>query len=69
MISLLDVPEGSHKFDTPVYIKNNTDKTIKLKCKLVKSVDYVICSFYPGWNPEEIVELVDVPANSLQKGY
>lgn len=69
IVSLRDIPEGDFKSERPVYIKNNTEHPIKLVCKLTKSSDYVSCIFYPGWNPELVVEIKDVPINSLQKGY
>lgn len=69
IVSLQNIKKGNFKSEKPVYIKNNTEHNIKLKCKLLKSAYYVECIFYPGWNPELVVELLDVPENSLQLGY
>lgn len=67
--SLKNIKEGDFKPDRPVYIKNITNHNIRLLGKLTKSADYTDCIFCPGWNPELIVELLDVPENSLQQGY
>ena len=68
---LEDIPAGDFKVPKghdPVLIKNITDDIIECQVKLVKNADYVTTALYPGWNPELVVAINNVPAKSLQYG-
>lgn len=68
---LYNIPEGnfivSDKY-YPVLIKNITDENVTLEVLLADSNEYVSTILYPGWNPELIVGIKDVPRNTLQAG-
>ena len=68
---LEDIPAGDFKVPKGhdhVLIKNITDDIIECQVKLVKNADYVTTALYPGWNPELVVAIKNVPAKSLQYG-
>lgn len=53
----------------PVLIKNITDNNITVDVLLIDSDGtYVSTILYPGWNPELIIGIKNVPSNSLQAG-
>lgn len=64
--------EGDFKLSrgsNPVLIKNITDNNITVEVLLRDSEgEYVSTVLYPGWNPELIVGIKNVPGNSLQAG-
>lgn len=66
------LPEGDFelsKGSSPVLIKNITEDNITVKVSLRDSEgEYVSTILYPGWNPELIVGIKDVPENTLQAG-
>jgi len=66
---LQDVPEGNFSPGRPVVIKNITDDAIQLSVRLVNQDNFVTTQIYPGWNPELIIEIEDVEADTLQYGY
>ena len=66
---LHDIPEGNFNPGRPVVIKNITDDAVECSVRLVNQDDFVITQIYPGWNPELIAEIEDVPAQTLQYGY
>ena len=55
---------GAH----PVLIKNITQDEVQVQVKLCKMASFVTTTFYPGWNPELVVALKAVSANTLQYG-
>lgn len=66
------LPEGDFKLSkgsSPVLIKNITEDNITVEVSLRDSEgEYVSTILYPGWNPELIVGIKDVPENTLQAG-
>lgn len=64
--------EGDFKLSkgsSPVLIKNITEDNITVEVSLRDSEgEYVSTILYPGWNPELIVGIKDVPENTLQAG-
>ncbi len=66
------LPEGDFelsKGSSPVLIKNITEDNITVEVSLRDSEgEYVSTILYPGWNPELIVGIKDVPENTLQAG-
>ena len=67
--TLHDVPEGDFAPGKPFVIKNITDDAFELEIRLANQDDFVTTQIYPGWNPELIVEIHDVVADTLQWGY
>lgn len=66
-----DIPAGNFKVVTgahPVLVKNITQDEVKVQVKLCKMDSFVTTVLYPGWNPELIVAINNVPANTLQYG-
>ena len=66
---LHNIPEGNFNPGRAVVVKNITDDAIECSIRLVNQEDFVTTQIYPGWNPELIAEIEDVPADSLQYGY
>ena len=64
-----NVPEGDFAPGRPFVIKNITDDAFELEIRLANQDDFVTTQIYPGWNPELIVEIHDVVADTLQWGY
>lgn len=66
---LKDIPAGD--FNPGIYflVKNTTDENITAQIKLGSSKEFVSTVLYPGWNPELILEIKGVTANTLQYGY
>lgn len=66
------LPAGDFEFpkgSTAVLIKNITDSNITVEVLLRDSDGkYVSTVLYPGWNPELIIGIKNVPSNSLQAG-
>lgn len=66
------IPQGNFKvqdLNYPVLIKNITDENITVEVSLADSPDtYISTILYPGWNPELIVGIKNVPINTLQAG-
>lgn len=50
----------------PVLIKNLSEEDIWLEVKLPRSSEFIRTVFYPGWNPELIVAIKEVPEEVLQ---
>lgn len=68
---LKDMPAGNWKGvpgSYPVLVKNITQDEVLVQVKLCKGDDFVTTVLYPGWNPELIVAINNVPANTLQYG-
>lgn len=68
---LYNIPEGNFVVTDkyyPVLIKNITDENVTLQVLLADASDYISTILYPGWNPELIVGIKDVPENTLQAG-
>ena len=70
--TLYTLPEGNFRVtgnQGPVLIKNITDQNITLEIELLDSQEkYISTVLYPGWNPELIVGIKNVPASTLQAG-
>ena len=66
---LQDVPAGNFSPGRPVVVKNITDDAVQLSVRLVNQDNFVTTQIYPGWNPELIIEIEDVEADTLQYGY
>lgn len=66
------LPAGNFELPTgskPVLVKNITEENITTEVTLKDSEgQYISTVIYPGWNPELIVGIKGVPANSLQVG-
>lgn len=66
------LPAGNFELPTgskPVLVKNITEENITAEVTLKDSEgQYISTVIYPGWNPELIVGIKGVPANSLQVG-
>lgn len=68
---LWDIPAGDfivQKGNTPVLLKNITEDSVTLEILLMDSNDYVSTIIYPGWNPELVIGIKSVPADTLQAG-
>lgn len=68
---LWDIPAGDfivQKGNTPVLLKNITEDSVTLEILLMDSNDYVSTVIYPGWNPELVIGIKSVPADTLQAG-
>lgn len=65
---LQNIPEGDFKSNRPVLIKNISDTAIKLFIRTYDNSNFVQTILYPGWNVELIMEIKDVPVNTLQYG-
>lgn len=51
-------------------IKNISTDVISLKVQLSEMTEPIETSFYPGWNPELVVKIVEITdSSSLQYGY
>lgn len=60
-----ELPYGSNA----VLVKNITEDNITVEVLLKDSEgQYVTTVFYPGWNPELVIGIKEVPENSLQVG-
>lgn len=66
---LQDVPEGTFSPGRPFVVKNITDDAIQASVRLVNQENFVTTQIYPGWNPELLIEIEDVEADTLQYGY
>lgn len=66
------LPEGDFKLtpgSKPVLIKNITEDNVTVEVSLKDSEgQYVSTVLYPGWNPELIIGIRNVPENTLQAG-
>lgn len=66
------IPQGNFQLSVgsnPVLIKNITEDNITVEVMLKDSDGkYVSTVLYPGWNPELIIGIKNVPENSLQAG-
>lgn len=68
---LFSIPAGDFEVTDryyPVLIKNITDQNVTLEVLLADSSEYISTSIYPGWNPELIIGIKNVPGNTLQAG-
>ena len=68
---LWDIPAGDfivQKGNTPILLKNITEDSVTLEILLMDSNDYVSTVIYPGWNPELVIGIKSVPADTLQAG-
>lgn len=68
---LSPIPQGNfivQDFSYPILVKNITDNNITLEVLLADSNDYISTVLYPGWNPELIIGIKNVPGNTLQAG-
>lgn len=60
-----ELPYGSNA----VLVKNITDDNVTVEVLLKDSEgQYVSTILYPGWNPELIIGIKNVPENTLQAG-
>lgn len=66
---LHDVPEGHFSPGVPFVVKNITEDPVTLSVRLANQDDFIVTTFYPGWNPELLIEIEDIPADTLQWGY
>lgn len=70
--NLYTLPEGDFRVSEnqgPVLIKNITDQNITLEIELMDSKEkYISTVLYPGWNPELVVGIKNVPSDTLQAG-
>jgi hypothetical protein len=66
------LPEGNFELSRgskPVLIKNITEDNVTVEVLLRDSEGrYVSTILYPGWNPELIIGIKNVPENTLQAG-
>lgn len=63
------IPKGNFKVSEPVLIKNITDEKVTVEIQLMDSKEkYISTVLYPGWNPELITGIKNVPDNTLQAG-
>lgn len=65
------IPQGNYTVPDkayPVLVKNITDSNITIEVLLADDSEYISTVLLPGWNPELIVGLKNVPSNSLQAG-
>ena len=62
------LPAGDSTFTEPVLVKNITDENITASVKMSSGDDFIETIFYPGWNPELIIAIKDVEADTLQIG-
>lgn len=68
---LYDIPAGNWSLlpgANPVLVKNVTQDEVKVQVKLCGMDTFVSTVLYPGWNPELIIAINNVPANTLQYG-
>lgn len=68
---LWNIPAGDfivQKGNTPILLKNITEDSVTLEILLMDSNDYVSTVIYPGWNPELVIGIKSVPADTLQAG-
>lgn len=68
-VSTMGNIEGTFERDYPFLIKNITDDDVTLTVVLASCKDEIQTVFYPGWNPELVVKVLDAPANTIQYGY
>lgn len=55
--------------ELPVLIKNITADNVTAEIELVDNPgQYISTILYPGWNPELIIGIKNVPADTLQAG-
>lgn len=66
---LHDIPAGNFSPGRSFVVKNLTDDEVALNVRLVSQDDFVSTKLYPGWNPEILIEIEDVPDGVLQYGY
>lgn len=63
------LPTGDFKSKEPVLIKNITEDNIQIEVELADmNGTYISTVLYPGWNPELIIGIKNVPSNTLQAG-
>lgn len=65
------IPQGNYIVSDktyPILVKNITDDNITLEVLLADSNEYISTILYPGWNPELIIGIKNVPENTLQAG-
>jgi hypothetical protein len=67
-VSRLNTLTSNFYSERPFLIKNITDENITIEVRLANSPSFISTVFYPGWNPELIIEVKTVPSNSLQYG-
>lgn len=69
---LWSLPKGSFELprgSKPVLIKNITEDNVTVQVLLRDSGGiYVPTILYPGWNPELIMGIRNIPENTLQAG-
>ena len=66
---LQDIPEGNFSPGRPFVVKNITDDAILASVRPVNQENFVTTQIYPGWNPELLIAIEDVEADTLQYGY
>lgn len=60
---------GDFKSKEPVLVKNITEDTVTLEVELSDmNGTYISTTIYPGWNPELVTGIKNVPENTLQIG-
>lgn len=67
-VSRLGTLNSNFYSDKPFLIKNITEDNITAEVRLANSTNFISTVFYPGWNPELIIEVKSVPSNALQYG-
>lgn len=69
----LDLSKGNFKPKAPVCLKNEGDTNVALEVRLMGMGEgaFIKTTFYPGWNPEIIVEIkgTSLVNNRLLWGY
>lgn len=65
---LKDIPTGNFNPGRVFLIKNNTEDDIQLTIILAGQSEQVTTTFYSGWNPVLVKEIINAP-RGLQYGY
>lgn len=65
--NLWDIKDGFIS-NEPFAIKNCEESSIELEVKLVSMDDFILTTFYPGWNIELVVEVRNVPSGVRIQG-
>lgn len=63
------LPAGDYTQEQAFLIKNISGQEISLEILLADDVDYLETTIMPGWNPEMVKGVRNVPENSIQIGW
>lgn len=65
---LFAIPAGDFDYEEAFLLKNITDDELTLEILPADQEEYIQTVIYPGWNPELVVAVKNVVANTLQMG-